>query len=165
MVAAAATESASILRSRKQVVTMLVTVVVFFFACMMPFKVLTLWITASPVEVFDVIDNETYYILVYFSRVMFYINSAINPILYNIMSSKFREGFRRVFYCVNWPLTPRRLRLSTTSNRAQSSTTTGITWFKKLGFKKDTHDFRKTLFLLLVSYYKLNKTMWHQIDF
>ena len=119
----------------------------------MPFKVLTLWITASPVEVFDVIDNETYYILVYFSRVMFYINSAINPILYNIMSSKFREGFRRVFYCVNWPLTPRRLRLSTTSNRAQSSTTTGITWFKK-----DTHDFRKTFFLLLVSYYKLNKT-------
>ena len=158
MVAAAATESASILRSRKQVVTMLVTVVVFFFACMMPFKVLTLWITASPVEVFDVIDNETYYILVYFSRVMFYINSAINPILYNIMSSKFREGFRRVFYCVNWPLTPRRLRLSTTSNRAQSSTTTGITWFKK-----DTHDFRKTLFLLLVSYYKLNKTTGYLI--
>ena len=129
MAAAAATESASILRSRKQVVTMLVTVVVFFFACMMPFKVLTLWLTALPVDVFDVIDLETYFILVYFSRVMFYINSAINPILYNIMSSKFREGFRRVFYCVNWPLTPRRLRLSSASNRgpttSSSNNTTG----------------------------------------
>ena len=38
MITKAATESASILRSRKQVVTMLMTVVVFFFACMMPFK-------------------------------------------------------------------------------------------------------------------------------
>ena len=30
---------------------------------------------------------------------MFYINSAINPILYNIMSSKFRDGFKRAFNC------------------------------------------------------------------
>ena len=30
---------------------------------------------------------------------MFYINSAINPILYNVMSSKFRDGFKRVFSC------------------------------------------------------------------
>ena len=36
----------------------------------------------------------------YFARLMFYINSAINPILYNIMSSKFRNGFKRVFHCV-----------------------------------------------------------------
>jgi len=28
---------------------------------------------------------------------MLYINSAINPILYNVMSSKFRDGFRRAF--------------------------------------------------------------------
>ena len=27
---------------------------------------------------------------------MFYINSAINPILYNVMSSKFRDGFKRL---------------------------------------------------------------------
>ena len=89
------------------------------------FKVLTLWITASPVEVLDVIDIQTYYILVYFSRVMFYINSAINPILYNIMSSKFRAGFRRVFYCFNWPLSPRRLRLS---SNARPTSSTNAEW-------------------------------------
>lgn len=76
---------------------MLFTVVIFFFACMLPFKVLTLWIVTWPTEVFDVISQETYFNLLYFARIMFYTNSAINPILYNIMSSKFRRGFLRVF--------------------------------------------------------------------
>ena len=56
---------------------MLATVVVFFFACMLPFKILTLWIVTLQRDVFDVIDVETFYLLLYFSRVMFYINSAI----------------------------------------------------------------------------------------
>lgn len=30
-------------------------------------------------------------------RVMVYLNSAVNPILYNLMSSKFRNGFLRLF--------------------------------------------------------------------
>lgn len=101
--------------------TMLVTVVVFFFACMLPFKLLTLWIVTLSDDVFKVIDVETFYLLLYFCRVMFYINSAINPILYNIMSSKFREGFRKVFHCINWPLTPRRLRLVEATHRRTAS--------------------------------------------
>ncbi len=52
----------------------------------------------SPVEILEVINQETYFNVLYFSRLMFYINSAINPILYNIMSSKFRDGFKRVFF-------------------------------------------------------------------
>lgn len=94
---------------------MLTTVVVFFFACMMPFKIFILWIITLDDEVFNVISMETYYLLLYFCRVMFYINSAINPILYNIMSSRFREGFRKVFHCVEWPLTPQRFRLATST--------------------------------------------------
>jgi hypothetical protein len=57
-------ESAAVLRSRRQVVTMLVAVVFFFFACIMPFKVLTLWIVTSPTEIFDVVSEETYFNLV-----------------------------------------------------------------------------------------------------
>ena len=57
-------ESAAVLRSRRQVVTMLVAVVFFFFACIMPFKVLTLWIVTSPSEVFEVVSQETYFNLV-----------------------------------------------------------------------------------------------------
>ena len=99
-------ESSSVLKSRKQVVSMLTTVVIFFFACMMPFKIFILWIITLDKDVDDVISMETYYLLLYFCRVMFYINSAINPILYNIMSSRFHEGFRKLFHCVDWPLTP-----------------------------------------------------------
>ena len=63
----------------------------------MPFKVLTLWFVASPYDPLDVVSAETFYNLLYFARIMFYTNSAINPILYNIMSSKFREGFKNIF--------------------------------------------------------------------
>ena len=92
-------ESSCVLRSRKQVVSMLTAVVIFFFACMMPFKIFILWIITLDKDVDDVISMETYYLLLYFCRVMFYINSAINPILYNIMSSRFHEGFLKLFNC------------------------------------------------------------------
>ncbi|CAB3387181.1 Hypothetical predicted protein [Cloeon dipterum] len=84
------------LRARRQVVLMLGTVVVSFFICLMPFRVLTLWIIVVPSETVFRLGVEGYYNLLYFCRVMFYLNSAINPILYNLMSSKFRLGFSRL---------------------------------------------------------------------
>lgn len=88
-----AVPSQSVIKYRKQVVIMLGTVVVAFFVCLLPFRALTLWIIVVPAESIMKIGLENYYNLLYFSRIMFYINSAINPILYNIMSSKFRGGF------------------------------------------------------------------------
>ena len=67
---------------------MLGTVVLFFFACLLPFKVLTMWVVISPYEILDHINLELYFNILYFCRLMFYINSAINPILYNTMSSR-----------------------------------------------------------------------------
>ncbi|XP_021916331.1 uncharacterized protein LOC110828179, partial [Zootermopsis nevadensis] len=84
------------LRYRKQVVVMLGTVVLSFFLCLMPFRAFTLWIIVAPEEAVFSLDIEEYYNLLYFCRVMTYINSAINPILYNVMSSKFRDGFTRL---------------------------------------------------------------------
>lgn len=72
---------------------MLGTVVLSFFICLLPFKALTLWIIVFPPETILSLGIDGYYILLYFCRVMLYLNSAINPILYNLMSSKFREGF------------------------------------------------------------------------
>ena len=34
-----------------------------------------------------------------FARVMIYMNSAVNPILYNAMSVKFRRAFKRLLSC------------------------------------------------------------------
>ncbi|XP_037876450.1 ecdysis triggering hormone receptor isoform X2 [Bombyx mori] len=83
----------NVIRYRKQVILMLGTVVLSFFICLLPFKALTLWIIVFPPETIMSLGIDGYYILLYFCRVMLYLNSAINPILYNLMSSKFRDGF------------------------------------------------------------------------
>ncbi|KAF5303147.1 hypothetical protein FQR65_LT08310 [Abscondita terminalis] len=92
------------IRARRQVILMLGTVVLSFFLCLIPFRVFTLWIIIVPDENIQRLGAEKYYNILYFCRIMVYLNSAINPILYNLMSSKFRTGFigcskkRRKFY-------------------------------------------------------------------
>lgn len=71
---------------------MLGAVVLSFFVCLLPFRLLTL----ISVEEED-LSPEWFYFLVNFCRVMVYLNSAVNPILYNLLSSKFRQGFLRLF--------------------------------------------------------------------
>lgn len=81
------------MRARRQVILMLGTVVLSFFLCLIPFRVFTLWIIIVPEESVYNLGVERYYNILYFCRIMVYLNSAINPILYNLMSSKFRTGF------------------------------------------------------------------------
>lgn len=89
----------NVLKYRKQVIFMLGAVVLSFFLCLLPFRALTLWIIVVPPETIVKVGLEGYYNLLYFSRIMHYLNSAMNPILYNLMSSKFREGFLRLLGC------------------------------------------------------------------
>nr|WLK83115.1 ecdysis triggering hormone receptor variant A [Plutella xylostella] len=86
-------------RARKQVILMLGTVVLCFFLCLMPYRILALLIIVTPSEFVEDMSPEKWYNLLYFSRIMLYINSAINPILYNLMSSKFRIGFCKICDC------------------------------------------------------------------
>lgn len=89
----------NVLKYRKQVMFMLGAVVLSFFICLLPFRALTLWIIIVPSETILELGLDGYYSLLYFCRIMLYINSALNPILYNLMSSKFREGFLRLLGC------------------------------------------------------------------
>uniref|UniRef100_A0A182P809 Thyrotropin-releasing hormone receptor n=1 Tax=Anopheles epiroticus TaxID=199890 RepID=A0A182P809_9DIPT len=89
----------NVYKYRKQVIFMLGAVVVSFFVCLLPFRALTLWIIVVPSEAIVSIGIERFYILLYFCRIMLYMNSAINPILYNLMSSKFRNGFLQLLGC------------------------------------------------------------------
>lgn len=89
----------NVLKYRKQVMFMLGAVVLSFFLCLLPFRALTLWIIIVPSESILELGIDGYYTAVYFCRIMLYINSALNPILYNLMSSKFREGFVRLLGC------------------------------------------------------------------
>ncbi|XP_076622840.1 ecdysis triggering hormone receptor isoform X6 [Colletes latitarsis] len=80
-------------RAKKHVITMLLAVVIGFFVCLTPYRILIFYIIVAPAEQIVAIDRNTFFTLLNFSRIMFYLHSALNPILYNLMSSKFRKGF------------------------------------------------------------------------
>ncbi|XP_013773152.2 LOW QUALITY PROTEIN: thyrotropin-releasing hormone receptor-like [Limulus polyphemus] len=78
--------------ARVQVVKMLAVVVAVFATLWMPYRCLL---------VYNSLTKERYMELWFlmFCKTMIFINSAINPILYNAMSIKFRRAFKRVLSC------------------------------------------------------------------
>ncbi|XP_044126684.1 thyrotropin-releasing hormone receptor-like [Bufo gargarizans] len=80
------------LSSRKQVTKMLAVVVVLFALLWMPYRTLVL--------VNSFVENpylDPWFLL--FCRICVYANSAINPVIYNLMSQKFRTAFKRLCKC------------------------------------------------------------------
>lgn len=71
---------------------MLFAVVVAFFLCWAPFHAQRLMAihVRNPTEA----DRIVYTILTYISGVTYYLSATINPILYSIMSLKFRQAFK-----------------------------------------------------------------------
>ncbi|XP_075045397.1 thyrotropin-releasing hormone receptor-like [Mixophyes fleayi] len=96
------------LSSRKQVTKMLAVVVVLFALLWMPYRTLVL--------VNSFMGNpylDPWFLL--FCRICVYANSAINPVIYNVMSQKFRTAFKRLCKCGQVE-TQRRNIYMTTSN-------------------------------------------------
>uniref|UniRef100_A0A3B4TZK2 Thyrotropin-releasing hormone receptor n=1 Tax=Seriola dumerili TaxID=41447 RepID=A0A3B4TZK2_SERDU len=84
--------SSSTATSRRQVTKMLAVVVILFAALWMPYRTL--------VVVNSCLDRaylDTWFLL--FCRICIYLNSAINPVIYNAMSQKFRAAFRKICRC------------------------------------------------------------------
>ncbi|KAF6213143.1 hypothetical protein GE061_010858 [Apolygus lucorum] len=85
------------LRSQNHVIKMLIAVVVAFFICWAPFHAQRL------LAVYANYDTENskrptfiyiYQALTHVSGVLYYFSTTVNPLLYNIMSYKFREAFK-----------------------------------------------------------------------
>ncbi|XP_053737053.1 thyrotropin-releasing hormone receptor [Synchiropus splendidus] len=78
--------------SRRQVTKMLAVVVILFALLWMPYRTL--------VVVNSFLDKaylDTWFLL--FCRLCIYLNSAINPVIYNAMSQKFRAAFKKLCHC------------------------------------------------------------------
>uniref|UniRef100_A0A8C6WEE7 Neuromedin U receptor 1a n=1 Tax=Neogobius melanostomus TaxID=47308 RepID=A0A8C6WEE7_9GOBI len=97
---------------RQQVTKMLFVLVVVFGICWAPFHTDRLmwsfinnW-TDNHLEIFQYVHI--------ISGVFFYLSSAVNPILYNLMSTRFREMFKEVMCHRPHHMTPRKHSLSVT---------------------------------------------------
>ena len=83
---------------RDRIARMLVINGVAFFVCLAPFEII------SFADMVSSLHGTTYYVssdvqagLVYFSRSLAYINCVINPIIYTVMSQRYRHAFRQAF--------------------------------------------------------------------
>ncbi|XP_077996671.1 orexin receptor type 2-like, partial [Glandiceps talaboti] len=84
--------AASSMRMKKQVIRMLMVTILVYVICVTPFRVLNLlsiWQYNIP--------HNIIWDLVNMGRILQYTNSAINPIIYNIMSEKYRQSFKQAF--------------------------------------------------------------------
>uniref|UniRef100_A0A1A7XQF7 Thyrotropin-releasing hormone receptor n=1 Tax=Iconisemion striatum TaxID=60296 RepID=A0A1A7XQF7_9TELE len=85
--------SSSTATSRRQVTKMLAVVVILFAVLWMPYRTL--------VVINSLLDQpylDNWFLL--FCRICIYLNSAINPVIYNAMSQKFRAAFRKICCCL-----------------------------------------------------------------
>ncbi|KAK9871131.1 hypothetical protein WA026_011413 [Henosepilachna vigintioctopunctata] len=72
-----------------------IAVVVTFFICWAPFhaqRLLAIYGERSSSKMI-----KAYLTLTYISGVLYYLSTTVNPLLYNIMSHKFREAFKNTF--------------------------------------------------------------------
>ncbi|XP_029285769.1 neuromedin-U receptor 1 isoform X2 [Cottoperca gobio] len=104
---------------RRQVTKMLFVLVVVFGICWAPFHTDRLmWSFIN-----DWSDNhlEIFEYVHVISGVFFYLSSAVNPILYNLMSTRFREMFKEVMCHRPHDITPRKHSLSVTRMTLRST--------------------------------------------
>ncbi|XP_011149125.1 pyrokinin-1 receptor isoform X2 [Harpegnathos saltator] len=90
--------------AQRNVIRMLIAVVVAFFICWAPFhaqRLLAVYAQSSMAEPEDALVI-VYTTLTYVSGVFYYLSTTVNPLLYNIMSNKFREAFKSMLpkHCV-----------------------------------------------------------------
>ena len=74
----------------------MLAVIVMFFVCLVPQRAISLWLIFTDKSKIMSLGLEGYLLLKTFPRVMVYMNSAINPIIYNFASSKFKDAFAKI---------------------------------------------------------------------
>ncbi|XP_059483376.1 neuropeptides capa receptor-like isoform X3 [Neocloeon triangulifer] len=78
-------------KSRKSILRMLAAVVVSFFICWAPFHLQRLlYVYLSEMDGFNEYNEWIYHI----TGCFYYFSSTVNPILYNVMSAKYRNAFK-----------------------------------------------------------------------
>lgn len=85
--------------SRRQVVRMMVAVMALYFVCLLPMRCFQLWVTFGPKHQLINLGFEGFLNVAYCLRILMYMNSAGNPIIYGLLSTNFRSAFRKSIRC------------------------------------------------------------------
>ncbi|CAF1456640.1 unnamed protein product [Adineta steineri] len=155
--------------SRRAILKMLVAVVIAFFICWAPFH--TQRITAFVTRLLDkankniTSDAATKFqeILFFASGILYYLSATVNPLLYNIMSRRYRNSFKRTL-CRWRNVTPKpcyrngRSYMYYNRNLPRTPTNPGTTnpYQRSAAYKSTSYNhYRDNLFTFSMSKYKL----------
>jgi len=82
--------------TNQQIIRMLVSVVVLFFVSWAPFHFQRLgYVYFREHEYFRTVNQYLFYL----SGCFYFLSSTLNPVLYNLMSAKYRQAFHRALLC------------------------------------------------------------------
>ena len=86
------------IKPRKQLIKMLMHVVIMFYICLFPLKTWNIVFLFSDLypSIYSDLGIKIYWYINVIVHFCFYLNSMINPILYNFMSKKFRNSFKKI---------------------------------------------------------------------
>ena len=83
--------------NEKHIIMLLIVMILLIALCHLPYRVFSIWASMATKEDLRRLGMVRYFNIIIFCRVTFYINSALNPIFYQIISSKFRSSIRLFF--------------------------------------------------------------------
>ena len=86
------------LMSRRKVIRLLMSVIISFAMCMLPYHIRLLWQTFGSPPI-----NHLTLLMTPITFLIYYLNNAINPILYAFLSDNFRRSMRDVMQCQRHP--------------------------------------------------------------
>jgi len=89
-------------KRQRQVANNIFSIVSIFFVCHLPYRATSMYLTFVDRRVVGQLGLERYLLILYSARICFYINHAINPLIYNFVSTKFKFAARAKVHFQNW---------------------------------------------------------------
>ena len=83
--------------NQNHVIVLLIVMMLLILLSLLPYRVFSIWVAMATKEDLNNLGIIIYFNLIIFCRVTFYINSALNPIFYHIISTKFQDSFKKFF--------------------------------------------------------------------
>ncbi|XP_015271093.1 PREDICTED: neurotensin receptor type 1 [Gekko japonicus] len=109
----------------KHGVCVLRAVVIAFVVCWLPYHVRRLMYCYVPEDQWTDFLFDFYHYFYMLTNILFYVSSAINPVLYNLVSANFRQIFLStlMFVCLPWRKKTKRTKFNRKSNSISSNHT------------------------------------------